>query len=217
VIEGFAQWLDALAEEDIEAIRERARQEADVPDLLTLYGEVVALRQDMKLQATASRKAGHSLESLADVLGDRLDDRLNRVSGLVEETRHMLPESRREGEKAVLLELVSIRESLFRVTAAAEARRLPRLPWPAKHARVLTELRSGQRLVLDKLDDVLRRWQVVPTVKPGVQFDPAYMRAVATSRGTGAQEGEVTEVVRQGYQWNGKALTVAEVQVEKQT
>lgn len=213
----FAEWLNALANEEVGAIREEAQREFQSPDLFALYGELSALRQDVRLQSTAARKAGQALETAAEILHDGLRERLDSVMTTVTEAKSMLPEARREGEETVLLELLSVRESLARVTVAADAGRLPRRPWMRQHARVFDELRSGQHLVLDRLDDVLRRMQVVPAVKAGMAFDPAVMRAVSTSRDTGAREGDVTRVVRQGYQRNGKVLQIAEVQVEKQT
>ncbi len=215
VLARFDAWLRTLTEADVNAIEEEAAEESAAPGLATFYGELVALRHDVRIEAKTARAAGRSLDDVAALFQTGVSEHAASMEQAATRIRGALPEVRREGEEAVLRELIDIRESLARNVEAATACRLPHRPWLLKHTRTLEALQHDQATTLDKLDDALRRLQVAPLAEPGMAFDPAVMRAIMTVQGSGAAPGAVTRVLRQGYRRQDRALQIAEVEVEK--
>ena len=109
--------------------------------------------------------------------------------------------------------------SVVRCEAAADldsaaARDLPPVPWLFKARQICDDLKRSQKMLLDKVDDALRRLNVLPVAAVGDAFDATCMRACGVST-TGAVSGVVTRIDRQGYMRDGRLLRTAEVEVEK--
>jgi molecular chaperone GrpE (heat shock protein) len=216
VLDDFRQWLFRLDDDETAILREEGQTEAQTPDLLAFYRDLTAFRQEARLQAKATQSAGRSVDELSALVRDTLAPQVRTAGETVAKLQGAVAEARRSGEKAISAELLSLREGLVRNAAAAHDLRPPRWLWTARQRSALDALRDNQRLMLDKLDDALRRLQVVPLAEVGAAFDPAHMRAVAVSEGTSAAPGTVTRVIHQGYQRNGDLLRVADVQVERE-
>ena len=207
VLERFERWLREAPDSLADAVPE----ETPPPDLFSLYSELAALKQEVRMQAraahSAARAAEASVEELRRVAATRGEDLERTTDGL----RAMVPAARREARAAVLSELLKVRESLRHAAEAAEQRRLPARPWLRGAHGVMEQSARDLRVVLAEADDALRRLGVVPVAEIGGAFDPRTMRAVA--RGSGGPPGTVTEVLRQGFRSGDDVLQAADVVV----
>lgn len=77
----------------------------------------------------------------------------------------------------------------------------------------LEALAKGYQLGVDRLDEVLRGWGIRPLDVEGRPFDPRTMNAAEVADDPDADDGAVLEVVRPGYEGNGKVLRPAQVKV----
>ena len=86
------------------------------------------------------------------------------------------------------------------------------LPTPEAAAASLAE---GQRLTLQRLDDLLDAYGVRPMSVGASPFDPVSMRVVGVESGGNAAQGTVLRESRSGYFHRGEILRIAEVIVSK--
>ena len=186
------------------------------PDLHTLLGEIIALKQETRLQARAAQQAGQTIAELAEALRAELRGQTRALSAAAGDLKAQLPAARREGQMAAILELLNIRGALDQAVQVLDGLRIPDRPWLRAARAALTEAARSQRLCLDKADDALRRLNIRPAAETGQRFNPLYMRAVIAGVGSGAASGTVTRVLRQGYLKGDDILQTAEVEVEKQ-
>ena len=70
-------------------------------------------------------------------------------------------------------------------------------------------------MLLNKVDDSMRRLNIVKIAEPGAEFNAKIMKAIAVSQSRDAGSNTVIEVIRQGYIKDNKLLRLAEVKVEK--
>jgi molecular chaperone GrpE len=116
-----------------------------------------------------------------------------------------------EALAALRRRLAAAREAQARAAeerrAAAEA---------AERARqLLASLAEGHALSLRRVERALREHGLTPIEAAGRPYDPERMEAVEAVIGSGRPAGEVVEVVRPGYLWNGRVFRFAQVRVAK--
>jgi len=214
-LEDFRTWLDALGEADLEDLGcQAASAPASPPGMQTLLGELVALRQDVRLQARSSQTAGQRLEDLGQKLESGLNQAASQLGQAATAAKTLVPEARREAQRAVALELVAIVEGLARCQASIQELALPRIPWGKRRAAFRQQLVQPLDLLLTKGLDSLHRLRLAAIASVGSPFDPACMRAVGTSKGGSVPPGHVANVVRQGYRLGEELLQTADVNVE---
>ena len=80
---------------------------------------------------------------------------------------------------------------------------------------VVNALEQGYRLSLESLNDLLAKFEIRPIECEGRPFDPRLMSAVDAEETTGAAEGTVVAVYRNGYEWNGNVYRPAQVRVAR--
>jgi molecular chaperone GrpE len=113
-----------------------------------------------------------------------------------------------EALAALRRRLAAAREAQAR---AAEERRAA-----AERARqLLASLAEGHALSLRRVERALREHGLTPIEAEGRPYDPERMEAVEAVAGSGRPAGEVVEVVRPGYLWNGRVFRFAQVRVAK--
>ena len=203
LIEEFAACLD-----DIDGPQEDAR----AVDLFSLLAEMAALKNEIRIESRQFKGALDDFRSLTDELHTntrRLERDLERAQG-------ESASSERRIERGFLLRLIDLRDSLQNgVDAAGRAPSslLDRLiPGPTRYAASLAE---GQRLTLQRLDDLLDAYGVRPMSVGASPFDPVSMRVVGVENGGDAAQGTVLRESRSGYFHRGEILRIAEVIVSK--
>lgn len=203
---------------------------AAAPDLYTVVEALTALTRETQLQARATSRLNAELTEAMARLLERAQD--------PEAIARRVLEARREGRWELVSELLDVRdrlergadEAFERLETLERATDAPSKPPPwnlwrrlrgsrsepeasgLSHA-VLAALLDGNRLSLERLDELLSRLDLREIPAEGLPFDPELMRAVEVDRMSDEQPGAVLEVVRAGYVSQGRVVRYAEVRV----
>ncbi len=209
VLSDFRQWLDALPDEppdtdDAEPIEDG--------DLLSLVGEMTAMRQEVKLMSRGTGKLSRTVEQISQ-------DVVTNVVPLAEEIRRLDREARVSETRGtlgpLLLELGDLREGIREVAAQAAK---PIRPWHVSRRVWDTFGLDRQKKLLEvlaqRLDSTLERHAVKPIATESMPFDARCMTAEGVSRSGQVQPGQVSKVVKQGFAVAGGVLRPAHVIVE---
>ena len=202
----FEQWLDSTLawEQPPPGIPEEILTGEETPavegqtDLYTMWAAVTALTQEVKLQ-------GRSFKQLNETIDKEFE---------------------RRGTRQLIDGLLDLRERLVRGIESVRQREEPRPVFlyrifrgrwlEIQHAReVVRAMENGYRMTLERLDDMLRSYNVMPIDCTGQTFDPLLMNAVDVEETEDAEEGEVLAVYRTGYEWNGEIYRPAQVRVAR--
>ncbi|MBN8518717.1 MAG: nucleotide exchange factor GrpE [Candidatus Accumulibacter sp.] len=184
-------------------------------DLATLLSEMAVLKSELRLQ---SRQFKNTLDELRG-FGNDLRQHGERLQRDLERAREQAASIQGQTERQFLLALLDLRDRLQSGVDAAgkpPSSFLTRLvPGPTRFAASLAE---GQRLTLQRLDDLLASHRVRPLPVLGEILDPQRMRVVgveAASSSSSVPDGTILREVRRGFLHNGELLRVAEVIVSK--
>ncbi|MDS4015465.1 MAG: nucleotide exchange factor GrpE [Candidatus Accumulibacter sp.] len=183
-------------------------------DLATLLGEIAMLRNELRLQ---SRQFKQTLEELRR-FGDDLRTNNERLQRDLERAHEQTSLVAQQTARPLLLALLDLRDRLQAGVDAAG--RMPSsimtrlVPGPQRFAASLAE---GQRLSLQRLDELLAGQRVRAMRVEGEAFDPQRMRVVGVESGTAAAvaDGTVLREVRRGFYHDDGLLRLAEVIVSK--
>jgi molecular chaperone GrpE len=194
---------------------ETCEGESPAVDLATLLGEMTVLKNELRLQ---SRQFKNTLDELRR-FGNDLREHGERLQRDLDRAREHAAASRRQTERQFLLALVDLRDRLQHGVDAAQHAptsffaRL--IPGPSRFAASLAE---GQRITLQRLDDLLASHSVRPIQVLGEILDPERMRVVGVESAADSaslQEGTVLREVQRGFFHDGELLRVAQVIVSK--
>ena len=184
-------------------------------DLATLLSEMAVLKSELRLQ---SRQFKNTLDELR-AFGNDLRQNGERLQRDLERAREQAASIQGQTERQFLLALLDLRDRLQSGVDAAgrpPSSFLTRLvPGPARFAASLAE---GQRLTLQRLDDLLASHRVRPLPVLGEILDPQRMRVVgveAAGSSSSVPDGTILREVKRGFLHNGELLRVAEVIVSK--
>ncbi len=197
LIAAFEQFLDAAADED---------QVLPEVGLSQLFTELAALRTEVRSE---SRQFNRALEEYR-----RLLELLEREQRQYE---NRLKDYERQRLRPLLLDLVDVRDRIGAGLVALEVLRPGWLVrWLCKRRRMRYQAVSeGQRLTLERFDQMLAALELEPIDAVGRHFDPSVMRAAEIVHLRKFQDGEVVAEIRRGWCWRGEVLRLAEVKVNK--
>lgn len=205
--------LRSCLEELGDGLVETADLEDEAPDLFTLLAELAALKNEVRIESRQVKAALNEFSAVFDTLrgnAERLQEQLDRQY-------ERAGAERREGDQALFLELLDLRDRL----AAGEEQASRYAPgWLARRggaAAFVSGMAEGLTLNLRHLDELLARRGVRRLETLCRPFDPHTMRAVATDWDAARAEGVVLGVARAGYLHDGRVLRLAEVIVNKET
>lgn len=186
---------------------------AEAVDLRTLLAEMAALKNEVRLQARQFKAALEQTQALSDALREQSQT----LARELDRARAQTAEARAQGERALLLGLLELRD---RLQAGLDAQTAWQ-PGPLlgllgggarRHAR---SLREGSALTLQRLDDLLGSHRVRPIEALGQVLDPQRMQAVGIEWDAQRAEGQVLRELRRGYVQGELLLRTAEVIVNK--
>ncbi|WP_291992980.1 nucleotide exchange factor GrpE [Candidatus Accumulibacter sp. ACC003] len=218
LVDEFRACLDQLARlaaaDDVsadEAGGETFDGDRPAVDLATLLGEMAVLKNELRLQ---SRQFKNTLDELRCFGGD-LRAHSERLQHELERAREQAAAAQRQTERQFLLALLDLRDRLQSGVDAAQ-RPPPSLlarvfPGPTRLAASLAE---GQRLTLQRLDELLAGHRVRPMRVVGEAIDPERMRVLGVEAAAAA-DGTVLREVQRGFFQDGELLRIAEVIVSK--
>ena len=226
ILLSFEAWLDrVLAEEEPpEGLPSEilARLSTESPhstegscDLYSMWSQMTALVQEVKLQGRSFKQLSDAVAPVADL-----------APRLVEMEREAQTKARREVLEMFLdlrdrmvRGLETARKSLVRLEGLSpRGWRRKMLDWESlrETAReTAVALEKGYALSLDRLDEVLHQLEVTEIPCQGRPFDPRYMQAVDLEETNQVPEGTVVEVYRVGYEWKGQTFRLAQVKVSR--
>lgn len=207
LIAQFRAYLDAA-----DATPAMARSTEREVDLFTVFGELAALKNEVKLESRQVKTALGEFGAVFDAL--RADNQLLR-----EQLQHRSVADRKQKksvQRELLLELLELRDRLAAGAASARGHRaglLGRLSG-GEHGFILA-LGEGMEMSIKRLDEMLERHGVTPMLALAQPFDPLRMRAVGHEHCDDRAEGVVLAELRKGFVEGGEILRAAEVVVNK--
>ncbi len=209
LLEQFRAALDTLPEApEADAAGRRT-------DLYSLFAELVALKNEVRLE---SRQVKTALDEFRAVF-ETLQASQTQLGGELDRARNAVPEQRRAALKPLLLELVELRdrfEAGLRVLNHYRPTLWVRLLGRRRRERdLLQAVAQGQDISLRRLEQLLNAQQVVALPAEGRPLDPHTMRAAELDQRSDLANGIVTEELRRGYLWQGELLRLAEVRVNR--
>jgi molecular chaperone GrpE (heat shock protein) len=204
----FESWLESV--EQMSEIEE----EADAPDLYSLYEELTALRNEARKgnrkSAEVFGRFGESLVHFEDEIR-RLGEQLSRLES-ARADKQVLPRS-------YFLSLVEVVDRMHRLGAAFE-----RPPRPGRLAflspdgpwrKAWANWQQGFSILVTHFEKLLEQAGVRRMNTVGTTYDPVSMLAVATIAPNGQPLNVVVEEVAPGYRWRDEILRPAEVKITK--
>ncbi|HSW47312.1 MAG TPA: nucleotide exchange factor GrpE [Phycisphaerae bacterium] len=208
------QWRLALV-----APSDEAAAAESAADLHTLLAELIALKQEVRLEARGGKTARAELDQAVGEFRqgvDHVQQQAQRLlDPLVRERDQLRDEmnDQLEAQRRSWLELLlDVREALVRgeETSGQAARRLGWRRWFVPRG-LLDGLLEGYRLASRRIDGALDARGVRPIECVGQPVDPERMRVVDVVQSDSLPEGRVVEVVRCGYTCKEKVIRYAEV------
>lgn len=208
----LSRFRDYLASVGAESAEGESRDTpAEPPDLFTLLAELAALKNEVKIESRQVKTALDQFRELFDALKQDNTRLEQQLAVQAERCR----EQQQERERALLLELLELRDRLQ--AGHAQARRYSP-GWLARRGGAQTfvaGMAEGMEMNLGRLDAILGRRRVQSIASLGEPFDPHTMQAVDVEHDPGLAEGEVVGELRPGYWHENHLLRAAEVIVNK--
>ncbi len=208
LLERFRAYLDELPE----AVPTETSEDARHTDLYSLFTELVALKNEIRLE---SRQVKTALDEFRAVF-ETLQASQTQLGGELDRARGAVAEQRRAALKPLLLELVDLCDRLeagLRVLQSYRPSLLGRLC--RREQTLLQAVAQGQDISLRRLDQILSNQQVAALPAQGQPLDPHTMRAAELDQRPDLANGLVTGELRKGYTWQGELLRLAEVKVNR--
>jgi molecular chaperone GrpE len=196
----------------------RGDEEEDVP----VTAEVAPVQDDGREVAAAGAESEAVAEDLierdgAEVLEADLASARSEAATYLDDLRRLQADFDNYRKRM-------LREQTMRVAAASQAlvsRLLPVLDnfelaiSHAEQSREFDRMLKGVEMVFGELREVLRSEGLSTIEAEGKPFDPSCHEAVVAVEEEGAEPGTVVDVVRTGYEFQGKVLRPAMVKVAK--
>ncbi len=212
LVEQFRTWLESSADSPDALIK--SNTDADATDLFSLYTELAALKNEVRLE---SRQLKTALEKFGELF-DGLQETNQRQSQALEALGSANRQALDDAESRLLLEIIDLRDRLDAGLSAAVGYRatgLARLS--AAPTQFVTSLADGMAISLRRMDELLARYRVQPVQAISQRLNPDTMHASAVESRPAEPDGSVIAEVRKGYLRHGELLRLAEVIVNKHT
>jgi len=208
-IEEFRKWLSELPDDD-PICEQHADPLNDSCDMFTLFSEIAALRQEVRLQNRKQEKSIKTLDAFSDWVSSAADFFKSR-----DENRDEFEARVRKNQgKRMAMHFLDVRDSLARgATAAAKAAR-PKGFFKRK-SREMEALAQGHEMALKKFDTAMKEAGIEPIKTVGEPFDPKIMKAVAVEENASLPSGCVIKEVSCGFRMSDDFLKIANVIVSK--
>jgi molecular chaperone GrpE len=209
LIARFRTYLETAADEPSPGPTDENAVETD---LFSLFTELAALRNEVRLESRQLKAALDKFGQLFDTLRES-NERLGRE---LEARREVEQAALQTAERPLLLELLELRDRVEAGLASARGYRptgLQRLVGKASH--FIEGLADGMVITLRRLDELLARYRVRAVPAAGNALDPHTMHATAIESRQDQADGMVLAEVRRGYLRGDEVLRLAEVIVNK--
>lgn len=208
LIDRFRAYLDEASD----TIAAEPDTEQRQTDLFSLFTELAALKNEVKLE---SRQLKTALDEFRAVFAT-LQSSHGQLSDALERARAAQQEQRRALLRPLLLELLELYDRLAAGLTVLQGYRPAPRPWFGKREKALIgAIGQGQEISLRRLEQLLNAQNVNALEVTGKPLDPHTMRAAEVEQRKDLDNGIVTEELRKGFLWEGELLRLAEVKVNK--
>lgn len=181
-------------------------------DLVTLLGEVAAVKAELRKETQAFRQTKDGFAGALKTLNQELQRSRQREKKL----RGEIERARGETEKQVARALIAVADRLEPATEAAEG--LFARGWWTLTRWILggaPALKKGLELTLENINQHLLELGVSRILTLGKRFDPHLMTAVGTAAEPEVADGLVTRQALCGYLMKGEIFRTAQVVVNR--
>jgi molecular chaperone GrpE len=203
----FRHYLDAAPTKEGEL-----QAESGEIDLFTLFTELAALKNEVRLE---SRQVKQALDHSRELI-DRLGENNLQFSNELVRRRQGEDELRQMAERPLLLEILELRDRIEASMQSLQAYRPGLLERPGgKKGRLIRGVGEGMEITLRRLDGTLARYQISPLDSVGRRMDPNTMRVCGKEHRDDQDDGIVLAEVRKGFLRAEQVLRLAEVVVNK--
>jgi molecular chaperone GrpE len=205
LLQRFGQYLDSAppGRDDL------SQPEREI-DLVTLFTELAALKNEVKLESRQVRRALEHSQELIDGLRESSQQVRNELT----RRRQAQDEVRQAAEQPLLLELLELRDRIEAALSSVRDYRPGPLS-PRRTNRFLAGVGEGMEISLRRLDGLLTRYGVRVLESLGRRLDPDTMQAVTIENRDDQEDGVVLAELRKGFLRAGEVLRLAEVVVNK--
>jgi molecular chaperone GrpE len=171
-------------------------ENTDTTDLFSLFTELAALRNEVKLESRQVKKALDIFKENFDLIESNNQHR--------ELMRHLLLDFLEVYDRldAAMLSLNNYKPSFLSLFFKREI-------------ALINSIKEGQAMTLRRFEQQLAKYKVLPIEVLNKTLDPHCMRAVEVDKQTTIDNGIVTGELRKGFMWENEILRLAEVKVNK--
>jgi molecular chaperone GrpE len=205
LVERFRQHLDSSDHDYGEST-----SDTEAIDLYTLFTELAALKNEVKLE---SRQVKQALDYTGELI-EGLRQNNHQLGTELSRRRQEEDETRQAAEQPLLLAILELRDRL-RATLDGLRHFKPGSMRKRRTKRFIAGMDEGLEISLRRLDGVLHGYQVRAMDPVGKPVDPQTMSVTAIESRKDRDSGVVLEEVRQGFLRGEQVLRLAEVIVNK--
>ncbi|QEP44827.1 nucleotide exchange factor GrpE [Ectothiorhodospiraceae bacterium BW-2] len=204
LLSAFSLYLDRVEPE--EGLKEQPI------DLHTLLTEMAALRTEVKTESRQFKGVLEEFHKLYEIT-EQSQQQLNQSRDHQRQLQQQFQESRL---RDMLLDTLELYDRMHHALEQLNNYQ-PGLFSRHRDQQFIEAVRQGQQMTLNRIEQLLERYQVEPLQAIGRLLDPHTMRAVETVKNPKLADGTVCSEQRRGFLWNGTLLRTAEVSVNKLT
>ncbi|HHB93460.1 MAG TPA: nucleotide exchange factor GrpE [Thioploca sp.] len=203
----IAQFSQYLETETIETIDQQT-------DLFSLFTELAALRNEVKLE---SRQVKNALEIFQTTFAT-MEDSHKQISSELTRCREAQTVHNNETIRTMLLAYLEIYDRIKSSITVLNTYKLPIWKYFCRQELNLIQgLQTGQAITLRRFEQFLEEYQVQLIEVLHQPINPHYMRVIEVDQLPNIKNGIVTEELRTGFLWKNEVLRPAEVKVNKIT
>ncbi len=202
LIAQFSAYLDSY----------QVNEETQQTDLFSLFTELAALRNEVKLE---SRQVKNALDLFKETF-DTLQSSHEQLTKEIEHCRSEQGRQVRDNTRPLLLAFLDIYDRLEASMATLNS--YTPSSWTRfcrRETRLIRGLQEGQAMTLRRLEQLLARYKIRPLEVLNKPLDPHSMQAVEIDSQPQLENGIVTAELRKGFMWEDELLRPAEVKVNK--
>jgi molecular chaperone GrpE len=187
-------------------------EETQQTDLFSLFTELAALRNEVKLESRQVKNALDLFKGTFDTLQSSHDQLISELEHCRSEQNRQI----RENTRTLLLAFLDVYDRLEAgMTTLNSYTSSSWIHFCKREIRLIRGLQEGQAMTLRRLDNLLASYRVRPLFVLNKPLDPHCMRAVEVDSQPNTINGIVTGELRKGFMWEEEVLRPAEVKVNK--
>lgn len=204
------------------ATSDNIRQSTEKLDLFSLYSEIKALKNEVKIESRHIKQGFIGMQEALELrnesgeqekdgpeLAPLLDGIIDLYDRIHASIRALQEPGQQETEEEEKKSFWSRRRKKEEKERKERARRLQR------EQEMITSMRTGQQMLLDRIVGLLLAWDITPVAALEQRFDPHTMRALGTDTLPELADGTVSAEIRTGFQQQDRILRLADVRVNR--